>query len=84
MESLRIDILNPKAKNLLTDLAALDLIAIREQPRQYSALEKLIEKLRDQAEPIPSLDEIASEVEAVRQSRHNTINHNSKSFTAVT
>jgi len=66
METIRIEILNPKANQLLKDLADLNLIKI--QPK-YS-IREVLEKTRINAEYIPSLDDITAEVEEVRQTRY--------------
>ncbi|PTR00824.1 hypothetical protein C8P68_10151 [Mucilaginibacter yixingensis] len=69
MDTLRIDILNPKAKKLLKDLADLDLIAIRkEKPKED--LKAFLKRLRANEETAPSLEEITAEVEAVRAERY--------------
>ena len=70
METIRIDILNPKAKELLKNLADLNLIRIKKSdaPSEFRAL---LTRLRDHAEKAPSLDEITREVEAVRKARHD-------------
>ena len=66
---MQIDILNPKARKLLTDLAELDLIAIREKPDD--GFLTLVNKIRAKAENNPpSLDEITKEVELVRAKRY--------------
>ena len=44
METIRIDILNPKAKNLLKDLAELNLIKIKKEKK--SDFSNLLKKLR--------------------------------------
>ncbi|RCW19581.1 MULTISPECIES: hypothetical protein [Marinilabiliaceae] len=69
MESLRIDIINPKAKRLIKDLADMKLIKIRKE-KTKSEFSELLEKLRSQSENAPSLDEITKEVESVRASRY--------------
>ena len=57
METLQIDILNPKAVKLLKDLADLDLISIR-NPSDDGFLD-LVNKLRAKAKDNPpTLDEI--------------------------
>ena len=66
METLRIEILNPKAIQLLKDLADLSLIKIQSKLSIFEVLEKT----RQNAEYAPSLDEITSEVEEVRQNRY--------------
>lgn len=69
METLRIDILNPKAKSLLKDMADLDLIKIK-KGKVKSEFRELLEKFRSNAENAPSLDEITAEVESVRKARN--------------
>ena len=69
MESLRIEILNPKAKRLLKNLADLELIRIKKE-RVRSDFSELLNKLRSQSENAPSLEEITKEVELVRKSRY--------------
>lgn len=68
MESIRVDILNPKARKLLQNLADLNLIKIRksDQP-DFTAL---LTKLRSKPKEVISLDEISEEVEKVRKSRY--------------
>lgn len=68
MESLRIDILNPKAKKLLKNLADLNLIKINKSDN--SNFSDLIEKIRTSATDEISFDEITKEVEEVRKSRY--------------
>ena len=68
METIRIDILNPKAKNLLKNLADLNLIKInKDKKSDFSAL---LKKLRTKSKDEISLDEITKEVEQVRKSRY--------------
>jgi len=69
METFRIEILNPKAKSLLKDLADLDLIRIR-KGKVKSEFQELLEKLRINADNAPSDDEITREVELVRKARY--------------
>jgi len=66
METISIEILNPKAKRLLQDLADLKLITIKSK----STLKELLEKLRQDSDQAPSLDEITAEVEQVRKARN--------------
>jgi len=68
MESIRIDIINPKAKRLLKDLADLKLIRINKDVK--SEFSSLIKKLRNKSSKDLSLDEITKEVESVRKSRY--------------
>ena len=69
METLRIDILNPKAKSLLKGLADLKLIRIKKDKGE-TELKELLKKMRINSEDAPSLDEIASEVDSIRQARN--------------
>jgi len=69
MESFRIDILNPKAKLLLKNLADLKLIRIKKE-KSISSFSELIEKLRTSTDKAPSLEDITSEVEEERKSRY--------------
>jgi len=71
METIQVDILNPKARKLLKDLAELNLISIRE-PSQDGLL-KIVNKIRAKAlkDPNPpTLEEITKEVEFVRAERY--------------
>ena len=69
MESLRIEIINPKAKQLLQSLADMDLIKIKKEKTE-SQFADLLKKLRSQSENAPALDEITKEVESVRKARY--------------
>jgi len=69
MESFRIEIINPKAKRLLKNLADMDLIKIKKEMVK-SDFSELLGKLRSQSENTPSLDEITKEVESVRKARY--------------
>ncbi|CAN5444749.1 hypothetical protein BH23BAC3_BH23BAC3_34350 [soil metagenome] len=67
METIKVDILNPKARKLLNDLADLDLIAIRKSSKiDFS---EVVKKLRATSENALTENEIAQEVEAVRSAR---------------
>ncbi|MBA4407997.1 MAG: hypothetical protein Q8S54_02765 [Bacteroidota bacterium] len=70
METLRIKIVNPKAKRLLKDLADLNLITIGKSLDSKVEFKELLSKLRSNADSAPSLDEITLEVEKVRASRY--------------
>jgi hypothetical protein len=68
MNTIRVDILNPKAARLLKDLADLNLIAIQDIPK--NGFETILKKLRAKTKSVPSLDEITKEVELVRARRY--------------
>ena len=69
METLRIEILNPKAKKLINDLAELKLINIRKRTEKSEFID-ILRNLRNKVSNPPSLDEIQKEVKTVRQSRN--------------
>jgi len=66
METISIQINNPKAKQLLKDLAKMNLITIKPQV----TLQSILDKLRANSNEVPSLDEITTEVEQVRKVRN--------------
>ena len=68
MNTMRVDILNPKAAKLLKDLADLNLIAIQDTSKNGFA--SVLKKLRSKAKSAPTFDEITSEVELVRSKRY--------------
>lgn len=68
METLQIDILNPKAKKLLKDLADLNLIKIKRA--KTIDFTEVLAKLRAKSKEAIDLDDITKEVEAVRTSRY--------------
>jgi hypothetical protein len=69
MDTIEIDILDPKARKLLNNLAELNLISIR-KPSSDKFL-SLVHKIRAKAKnDPPSLDEITKEVEIVRSKRY--------------
>jgi len=65
---MRIDIVNPKAKRIIKDLADLNLINIRDKD-PLKSFENLLNRLRTKGKAI-SLDEITKEVELVRSKRY--------------
>lgn len=70
METLKIVIVNPKAKKIIKELAELKLIAIR-QNQPSREFQKLLQKLRSKSKKAPiSQDEITRELELVRAKRH--------------
>ena len=70
METIQVEILNPKAKKLLKDLADMNLINIGKANNTKTEFKALLTKLRSKAATAPSLDEITAEIEQVRASRY--------------
>lgn len=68
MESIRVNIRNPKAKKLLEDMAEMDLISIKSKDDQKKEFFDLVSKIRQRSGKL-SLEEIADEVKAFRESR---------------
>jgi hypothetical protein len=69
MDTMQIDILDPKARKLLKNLAEMNLISIRKPSRD--GFLSLVNKIRAKAKNNPpSLDEITKEVEIVRAKRY--------------
>lgn len=68
MEALKIEILNPKALQLIKGMQNLNLIKIRVEP--VSKLQAYLKKTRGNAATAPSVDEIAKIVEEVRKERY--------------
>ena len=69
MESIRIEIVNPKAKNIIKNLADMDLIRIKKE-KIKSEFTELLTKLRKHSDQAPSLEEITKEVESDRKARY--------------
>ncbi len=68
MNTMQIDILNPKAARLLKDLADLNLIAIKVTSKNGFAT--VLKRLRTKAKSAPTFDEITNEVESIRSKRY--------------
>ena len=68
METLKIEIVNKKAKKILQELANLNLINIQDQD-PLKSFQSLLNRLRNQKDA-PSLQEITKEVELVREKRY--------------
>jgi len=68
MNTITVNILNPKAARLLKDLADLNLIAIQDTSKNGFA--GILKKLRSKAKSAPTLEEITNEVELVRSKRY--------------
>lgn len=72
MNTMRIEILNPKAAKLLKDLAEMNLIAIQDSTN--TGFKAILEKIRSNSKPVPTLEEITKEVEFVRNRRYASQN----------
>jgi arginine repressor len=68
MNTLRVEILDPRATKLLRDLEELNLISIEKSKK--SRFVSLLNKLRNNDKSAPSLSEITKEVESVRAKRN--------------
>ena len=69
MNTIKVDIINPKATQLLKDMEDLNLISIRET--SMDGFLHIVKRLRAKAKNNPpSMDEITKEVEKVRLKRH--------------
>ncbi|MES2267348.1 MAG: hypothetical protein V4520_11335 [Bacteroidota bacterium] len=68
MDTLRINIINPKALKLLNDLADMNLISIQDNSKNSFA--ELLNTLLANNKSAPGLDEITKEVEAIRSKRY--------------
>ena len=66
METIPINIKNPKAKKLITDLADLDLIEINDSKKN---IKDYLIKVRSSVVSEPTLEEITEIVEQVREER---------------
>ena len=76
METLTIDLINPKAKKLLKDLMDLKLINIRKTETK-SKLQSFFDQIRTDCVDEITMEEITAEVEAVRQERYEAAKINS-------
>ena len=68
MNTITVNILNPKAARLLKDLEDLNLIAIQDTSKNGFA--SILKKLRSKAMSAPTLEVITNEVELVRSKRY--------------
>jgi hypothetical protein len=68
MNTMRVDILNPKATRILKDLADLKLIAIQDSSK--NGFVSVLKKLRAKSKFAPTMQEITKEVELVRAKRY--------------
>ena len=68
MEALKIEILNPKALQLIKGMQDLKLIKVTDEP--VSTLRTYLKKMRRNLSSAPSLEEITKIVEDVRAKRY--------------
>ncbi|MGZ5191832.1 MAG: hypothetical protein ACXWCZ_12535 [Flavisolibacter sp.] len=68
MEALRIEILNPKALQLIKGMLEQKLIKVSDEP--VSTLKAYLKKMRRNSASTPGLDEITKIVEGVREKRY--------------
>ena len=69
MDTYQIEIIEPRAKKLLDDLANMNLITV--QPVEPKKLfKRLLEKMRSAGGDAPTPEEITAEVESVRATRY--------------
>jgi hypothetical protein len=71
METLTIEIKNPKAKKLIDDLVDLDLIALLTHKPSWNDLWTKLDTKLPQTEPEISEDEIMAEIKAYREEKRN-------------
>ncbi|MBK8493209.1 MAG: hypothetical protein IPL49_20575 [Saprospirales bacterium] len=69
MTVITVELIDPRVKALLEDLAKMNLIKIREEETPQKRFSNLLSKLRSKEEEAPSVEEIAKEVELVRTQR---------------
>ncbi len=69
MTVITVELIDPRVKALLEDLAKMNLIKIREEEVPSKRLSGLLSKLRSKEGEAPSLEEITKEVELVRTQR---------------
>jgi hypothetical protein len=68
--TIQIEILNPDARNLLDELAKLNLIRIKDLEEPKARFEKFLNKLRDKGGENLSLGDITKEIEKARTKRY--------------
>jgi hypothetical protein len=68
MNTIQVNILNPKADIILKDMEKQNLISIKRRPNK--SLQSVLNNLRSNAKTAPSLKEITKEVELVRTKRY--------------
>jgi len=70
MKTYQIQVLEPRARKLLEELANLKLIKIEEMDEPKEQFRKLVGKIRSKSNKKPSLADITKEVETVRKKRY--------------
>ncbi|MCB1192273.1 MAG: hypothetical protein KDK90_17630 [Leptospiraceae bacterium] len=70
MKTYQIELLEPKAKKLLDELANLKLIKIQEKQKPTQEFRSLLTKIREKKNKKLTLEEITKEVELVRRKRY--------------
>ena len=70
MDTIQIEIVNPKARKLLENLASLKLIRISKKTDYKKEFKTLLAKLRSVKGDVPSLADIQKDVEIVRKKRY--------------
>jgi hypothetical protein len=68
MDTMLINILNPKAAQLLKDMEEMELISI--QKPDESDFASILKKLRSNSDSTPTLEEITAEVDSERTKRY--------------
>ena len=68
MDEIKIEILNPKAMQLIKGMQDLNLIKISENPN--SLLKEYLNKMRRNSSDVPDIEEIANIVNEVRAKRY--------------
>ena len=68
MEALKIEILNPKALQIIKEMQELNLIKITVEPE--SKIQSFLSKMRKNDDKAPSLEEILNLVEEARAERY--------------
>lgn len=72
METIKIEIVNPKAKKILTSLVELKLIKIKKE-NSKADFTTLLKKIRTNSSENISIEEITQEVEEVRSKRYENL-----------
>jgi hypothetical protein len=72
MTVIKIELIDPRVKAILEDLAKMNLIRIQEAAEPREQLSALLSKLRSNEEEAPSIEEITREVEWVRSQRRES------------